>query len=141
MATKEQSVKIPFGLGHTKFYSKSIISDFLCERDEQGNIVTISSDVNLLLRQKTMHRKVGIEQLRDYVQNLMHENKDTQHNFTDDELFQLIEPKSINNLTTSYEYAKYLQANSKDVKQRYDKLVKDKEDYENYIKERTKKID
>lgn len=132
MATKQ--VNIPFGLGHTKFYSKSIISDFLVDRDEDGNIVQVNSDVNLLLRQKTLHRKVGIENLRDYVDNLMVADKsDGMPNFTDDELFQLIEPKSINNLTTAYEYAKYLQANSKEVKNRFEQIKKAKADYTNYI--------
>lgn len=119
-----KDIQLPYGSSHTKRYSKSIISDLLVERDENGVIIGITNDVNLLLRQKTIHRKVGIDNLRDYVQGLMQESKDDSiPNFSDDELFQLIEPKSINNLTTSYEYAKYLQEKAHDVRSRFDELV------------------
>lgn len=127
-----KQINIPYGVGHSKFYNKSIIADFLVDKDDDNNISHINSDVNLLLRQKTIHRKVGIDQLREYVQGLMHDNPDMP-DFTDDELFQLIEPKSINNLTTCYEYAKYLQANSKDVKSRFETLKKHKLSYANLI--------
>lgn len=123
-------LKIPFGIAHSKFYNKSIVSDFLVDRDDKKNILHINSDVNLILRQKTIHRKVGTDQLRDYVQGLMREFPDTP-DFTDDELFQLIEPKSINNLTTCYEYASYLQSHQDDVKKRFESLKKHKQNYIN----------
>lgn len=130
-----KEINIPYGVGHSKFYSKSVISDFLVDRDEDNNIVHVNSDVNLLLRQKTIHRKIGIENLRDYIEGLMSQDKtDGMQNFSDDELFQLIEPKSVNNLTTCYEYAKYLQDNAEKVKAKFDDLKKQKTSYEAYMK-------
>lgn len=123
-----------YGLGHSKFYTKSVVADFLIDRDDNGNVININSDVNLILRQKSLYRKVGIENLRDYVQNLMHEDKTRDmRDFSDDELFQLIEPKSINNITTAYEYAKYLQAHSKQLKERYEDMRKERDNYEAYV--------
>ena len=130
-----KEINIPYGVGHSKFYSKSVISDFLVDRDADNNIVHINSDVNLLLRQKTIHRKIGIENLRDYVEGLMSQDKtDGMHNFSDDELFQLIEPKSVNNLTTCYEYTKYLQDNAEKLKAKFEDLKKQKTSYEAYMK-------
>ena len=122
-------VKIPFGIGHSKFYTKSIIADFLVDRDDKNNVLHINSDVELVLRQKTLHRKIGTDSLREYVQGLMREFPETP-DFSDEELFQLIEPKSINNLTTCYEYANYLQSHQDDVKRRFESLKKHKQAYE-----------
>mgnify|MGYP003303518160 CR=1 FL=1 len=133
MANKKYIPNI-YGLGHSKFYTKSVVADFLIDRDDDGNVININSDVNLILRQKSIYRKVGVENLRDYVQNLMREDKTRDmRDFSDDELFQLIEPKSINTLTTAYEYAKYLQANSKQVKERYETIRKERDNYEIYV--------
>lgn len=133
MANKKDIPNV-YGLGHSKFYNKSVVADFLVDRDDDGNIININSDVNLILRQKSIYRKVGVENLRDYVQNLMHEDKTRDmRDFSDDELFQLIEPKSINTLTTAYEYAKYLQANSKQLKERYENMRKERDNYETFV--------
>lgn len=133
--SKEKEINLPYGVGHSKFYSKSVIADFLVDRDEDNKIVQINSDVNLLLRQKTIHRKIGIDNLRDYVDNLMINDKSQGlPEFSDDELFQLIEPKSVNNLTSCYQYAKYLQDHSKEVKAKLDELKKQKQDYDAYLK-------
>lgn len=120
MATNKKQLRSVYGLAHTRFYTKSVISDYLVNTSDDG-VVEISSDVNLLLRQKTLHRKIGIEALRDYVDTLRVTQSDVP-SYTDDELFQLIEPKAVNNLTTCYEYAKYLQSHQDEVKQRHESL-------------------
>lgn len=124
-----------YGLQHSKKYIKSVVADFLVNSstDDEDKEVKINSDINLLLRQKTIHRSVGIDLLRDYVQNLQRENSE-QYNFSDDELFSMIEPREINNLTTMYEYARYMQDNSKQIKSKFEELVKSKEKYYESLK-------
>lgn len=119
---------ISYGADHTKKYVKSVVADFLVEENEDKSEMQIISDINLLLRQKSKHRVVGLDLLRDYVDNLQYKQP-VQHNFTDDELFSLIEPKFINNHTTMYEYARYMQEHGKQMKAKYDELVKAKERY------------
>ena len=126
-------VTIMCGIAHTKRYTKSIVADFLVDKDEENGFTKLHSDVNLLLRQKTIHRKIGLDALRDYVQNL-ERTETNKHDFTDDELFSMIEPKDINNLTTAYEYAKYLEHQSEAIKEKYKKMKKDKETYDEYVK-------
>lgn len=122
MASDNKKVVVPYGLGHSKFYTKSVVADYLVDvsRDED-KVTKVNSDVNLLLRQKTLHRRIGVDLLRDYVDNLQRDLPE-HHNFTDDELFHLIEPKSINNLTTGYEYAKYIQASGETMRKRFEEL-------------------
>lgn len=128
----KKALFVPYGVGHTKHYTKSIVADYLVERSTDSDEIVYRSDVHLLLRQKSIHRKIGLDLLRNYVQGLEQQEID-KHDFTDDELFKLIEPKSINNLTTAYEYARYLQDNSEQVKSRFDKLKKEKSAYDEYV--------
>lgn len=122
-------VKIVYGAGHTRRYNKSIVADFLVtSSDDVDKVTKIHSDINLLLRQKNVHKSIGIENLRDYVEHLQMSEPE-KHNFTDDELFSMIEPKSINNLTTMFEYARYIQDRSEKIKEKYDELIKAKKSY------------
>ncbi len=133
MSKKETELFIPYGIGHTKRYTKSIVCDYLVDTsDDDDKVVKINNDVNLLLRQKTLHRVIGVDLLRDYVNNLQRDLPE-QYNFTDDELFQLIEPKSINNLTTGFQYAKYIQSNGESIRKKFDELKTYKKNYDNYL--------
>lgn len=131
MANKENNkvVNIPYGVSHTKKYQPSVLASLLVERSFDDDSVTFISDVNLLLRQKTLQRRVGVDLLRDYVQSL-ERTQTEKHDFSDDELFQLIEPKAVNNITTFYEFAKYLQHNSETIKSKYVQMKKHKDTYE-----------
>lgn len=128
------STKITFyGASHSKFYSKSVVADYLVEQDDTTKEVKLISDLHLLLRQQKVHNSIGVNLLRDYVQNMELKRPD-KHDFTDDELFRLIEPKDINNITTAYEYARYLKDNSDKVKSRYDDLKREKNAYDEYVR-------
>lgn len=134
MITKDnQVVKVPYGISHTKKYTKSLVADFLVERDKDSNMCTFINDINLLLRQKSLHRTIGVDHLRNYVEQL-EQKQPERHNFTDEELFKMIEPKSVNNLTTGYEYARYLQENSDKMKDAYKRMKKEKDAFERYMK-------
>ncbi len=128
-----KTVEIPYGIGHTEYYQKSVVADFLLDVDEsEERQCKLHNDINLILRQKTLHRQIGLDALRTYVQGLERQQAE-QHDFTDEELFSLIEPKFINNMTTAYEYAKYLQENSKDVESRYKSIKGYKQRREEFI--------
>lgn len=136
MATKKIIVSVPYGVSHSKRYNPSIVVDYLVERDDETNEVCINSDINLLLRQKTLQRRIGVDLLRDYVNNLEREQSQ-KHDFSDDELFQLIEPKDVNNITTAYQFAKYLQNNSENIKSKYESFKREKETYQGLVSKYT----
>lgn len=139
MTTKVQYIR--YGISHSKRYAKSPVADFLIDKvGESDNDICICNDIKLLLREKNIHKQIGVDLLRDYVEQLQRSapTSSEQVSFTDEELFQLIEPKDINNLTTSYLYARYLQDNDKKLKSRYDEFVERKKDYETFISKRDK---
>lgn len=136
MATKEKTVKLPscltYGVKHSRSYVPSLVTQFLDERDEKGCMLKRHSDIHLLLRQESLQRKIGVDALRRYFdQNMMNGNRSgTTDNLTDDQLFELIPLKEVNNLTTAYEWACYLSDNEKELKSRYEsyKKTRDKQD-------------
>ena len=133
---KKVDTSYPFGFGHSKTFEKSIVSDFLVSVDNSNDsipsnerLMKFHSDLNLLLRQKSIHRRIGSDLLREYVEKL--QAPDVQKTqLSDDELFQLIEPKQVNNLTTAYEYAKYIEKNSKECEKRFKEISESKKKYD-----------
>lgn len=122
-----------YGISHSRHYEPSVVTSFLDERDENGMLIKRHNDVHLILRQESLQRSIGIETLRRHFDQ-MRMNGNTSmstDNLTDDELFQLIPPKSVNNLTTAYEWANYLQDHEADLKKKHkeymDKVAKDRD--------------
>lgn len=127
-----ENKKIRYGAKHSIYYTPSVISPILTERDENGDIVKINSDVYFLLRQKNLHQSVGIESIRAYLDSIERQPIERPE-LTDDELFSLIEPKSINTLTDAYQYARYLESHSDEIKVKYAQLKAQKKSYDNYM--------
>ena len=113
---------INYGLGHSKKYKPTIVSEFTCDRDDDGKVLKVHSDVYLLLRQENLSKRIGTNAIRDYIDSLMCQTSVTPQ-LTDDELFSMIEPKYIDNLTDAHKYAKFIEANSKDIQKRYKNLL------------------
>ena len=133
---------INYGDAHSKRYEPTPISQFLIERDEVGNIVTYNSDVHLLLRQKNLHKSIGLDTIRAYVDSL-NKNPDPLHNLSDDELMSLIPPDGIDTITDAYQYQKYVEAHSEHIKKEYKKLQdykKRQADWKQTYEEYTKSI-
>lgn len=105
-----------YGVAHSRFYKPSVVSRLLPERDKNGDIVVVRSDSYLLLRQNNLEQQIGVESLRRYLDSMRGTSDyiDTSA-LTDDELFSLIPPRGVNNLTTSHEYAEFLKAKSDDL--------------------------
>lgn len=123
-----KTIKRPrYGAGHTKYYNKSVVSDFLVEKSNDDlNVVHFNNDIHLLLRQKNIHKVIGTDVLRTYLEELDN-GAPHSHKFSDDELFSLIDPKGINTITDCYEFSRYLQEHSDDVNNRYKTLKKNYE--------------
>lgn len=112
---RKEKRNIYYGIRHSRTYKPSVVSPFLFDRDEEDNIVGIHSDVYFLLRQKNIEEKIGIQKLRDYITDLQIERKIGTEQLSDDELFKLIEPKSINTITDAYQFSKYLRDKQDDI--------------------------
>ena len=110
---------------HSKRYQSSVISPFLVERDDKGNVLRYNNDIKLLLRQKDLHKSIGYDAIRAYVDKL-NTNPIPTHNLTDEELMGLIPPDGVDTITDLYQYNKYLEAHQKEIKSRYDALQKHK---------------
>ena len=120
---------LQYGLSHSKRYVPSPIREFLVERDAESNFIKMKSDVHLLLHQKDMQKHIGTSVIQRYIDEQRQSAMQSlipHENLTDDELFNLIEPKEVNNITTAYEFAKYLQSNSKEFNKRYNDAVEAK---------------
>lgn len=120
-----------YGAQHSRKYKPSVVSSFLVDRDDKGRVVKIHSDVHLLLHQENLQKKIGIDAIRNYIDQ-MHVNATPRPNLTDDELFGLIEPKEINNITDAWKFAKYLQDNSDKVKTAYNDYVAKRKELEQF---------
>lgn len=107
-----------YGVDHSKQYKPSVVAPFLREADTDGSLVKVHSDIHLLLRQKSLQRSIGVDSLRAYFDGLVNSQGSSMSTdqLSDDQLFELIPPKSVNNLTTRYEWAQYLQDHEKELK-------------------------
>lgn len=128
---------LTYGISHTKEYKPSIIAPFLIDKSKDGKFLKRHSDAFLLLRQNKLQQTIGTDAIRAYLDNqraaaiaslIPHDN------LTDDELFQLIEPKEVNNLTTAYEFAQYLEQNSKQIKAKHKELSERKNSLSDFYK-------
>lgn len=117
--------KVKYGSGHTRRYSKSPLADFLvqCSTDDIP-VVHFCNDVHILLRQKNLHKTIGVDVLRSYFENIDNGSPDS-HHFSDDELFSLIDPKGLGTITDAYEFSKYIEKTSVDLKERYKTLKRE----------------
>lgn len=120
---KREKRNIYYGINHSRQYKPSCVSPFLFDRDEEGNIMYIHSDIYLLLRQKNIEEKIGVQRLREYITDLQIERKIGNEQLSDDELFKLIEPKSINTITDAYQFSKYLRYNNDKIIQKHKEIV------------------
>lgn len=125
------SSALTYGISHSKEYKPSPVAKFLVEKNkETGRFLKRHSDAFLLLRQNKLQQSIGADVIRGYLDNLRAVHGSSMipsENLTDDELFSLIEPKSVNNLTTAHEFAQYLKANKDKIVNDHKKLVSEKQ--------------
>lgn len=128
---------LTYGISHSKEYKPSIVGQILSDVDEDGNLIKHHSDAYFLLRQNKLQQTIGAETVRAYIDQLratQGSNAIDTANLSDDDLFGLIEPKEINNLTTAYEFSKYLASRSEQVKSKYNELCEKKKNYGDFCK-------
>lgn len=116
---------VNFGVENSQIYQPSVLSQVSVHKiGDQPYQIKISSDTHLLLRQKDLAKQLGADSLRSYIDSINQNAPSNLPKLSDDELFQLIEPKSINTLTDAYEYSKYIQSHQDDIKSRYSSIMK-----------------
>ena len=115
-----------YGSEHSKCYQPSEISQFLVEHDEEGNVIRYNNDVRLLLHQKNLHKKIGLDVIRSYVDKL-NSNPEPPHDLTDEQLLSMLPPSEIDTFTDAYQYRKYLDEHEQEFKSKYEKMQKDAE--------------
>lgn len=119
---------------HSKHFKCSSVLNFVCSRDDKGNVVKYHSDIHLLLREKNLEKMVGVEALRHYVDSLR-TNVAPSPELSDEELFKLVEPRDVGTITDAYQYSRYIKANSDNFKARYDDLCDKYKRYQDVIKQ------
>ena len=137
MKTNNLPPCLTFGISHSKEYKPSVIANYLVDKDSDGNFIKRHSDAFLLLRQKKLQETIGTEAIRAYLDQMRQNAVQSvvpHDNLSDKELFALIEPKEVNNITTAYEFAKYLKDNSDKVKAKHKELADKKQQMINFNK-------
>ena len=136
-----ESLNPDFGLSHSLQIRKQPILDVsVDELDSSSHLVKFRSDVELLLYDKSLQTKLGADALRYYLDNLNSSDSSDTSKFSDDELFQLIDPKDVNTITDAYEYARYIKQHSEQVKENY-KAMQLRKKSEQALAESLKKVD
>lgn len=127
-----------YGIGHSRNYKPSVIASLRFDKDDNGRTEQIHSDVYFLLRQENLQRKIGLESVRQYVNQMIAKGEVSQipNDLSDDELFALIPSKELNNMTTAYQMARHLQKHHDEVKGNYEKVVDDARRYALWRKSR-----
>lgn len=128
MENEIKNIVQTYGMKHTRRFKPSVFTHFLSEHDDNNNLVKLHSDVYLLLHQKNIQRHIGVDAIRQYLTSMMCPSREMP-DLSDDELMELIPPKDVNNLTTSYQYCKYLQEHSDAIKDNYKNKIKEHEAY------------
>lgn len=112
-----------YGVKHSRHYKPSVISSFLVSTTEDGQPIKHHSDLYLLLRQNNLQKKIGLEVIQNYIEQLERPSA-PRPQLSDEQLLALIEPKEINNITDAYQFARYLQQNHESVSKKYDEYKK-----------------
>lgn len=115
-----------FGINHSKYYKPSVVSPFLEEKDDKGRLIRRHSDVYLLLRQERLQKSIGVESLRAYISQMASrgEVSPIPADMSDDDLFNLIEPKDVDNLTDAWKFGQYLNQRKEELTGKYNSLRK-----------------
>lgn len=107
-------------------YEPSIISQVCFTKVD--DMVKFHSDVHVILREKSLADKLGPEQLRAYVDDMLrNRNMGSTEQLTDDQLMETIQSRRLTELTDVYQLNKYLSDQADDIKSKIDKYNKQKE--------------
>lgn len=130
-----------YGDKHSVKFQKSVLDDFLTDTtlddDDHKEVVKVHSDIHLLLRQQSLQRTIGLEQLRMYIDKMISPPAE-QHNLSDDELLSMIEPR-LDTITDAYEFSQYLQKNHEYIKGKYEHFQNLKKQMKTFEDEEEKK--
>lgn len=93
----------------TKTYSRPSFEQLQVIRDNEGNLIRESSDIEFILSEKYVNSKFSLDQIRQYISSnqAISSGIDTTR-MSDAQILSLVPPRSVNTLTDAYQYSKYL---------------------------------
>lgn len=116
----------------TKVAKLPPFSELMILRDEDGQLIRETSDVEYILGSTYNDNATATETIRQYlISNHSASSSVDFSNLSNKEIMDLIPPRSINSITDAYQYSKYLEQNSSYIKKKVS-------EYEKFIKEQNK---
>lgn len=109
----------------TKFAKVPPFADLMILRDDNGNLIRETSDVEYILGSTYNDNATATEVIRQYlVSNSAISSNIDLSNLSSEEIMNLVPPRSINTLTDAYQYSKFLEQNSSYIKKKVDEYQK-----------------
>lgn len=116
----------------TKVATVPPFSELMILRDEDGQLIRETSDVEYILGSTYNDNATATETIRQYlISNHSSSSSVDFSNLSNKEIMDLIPPRSINSITDAYQYSKFLEQNSSYIKKKVS-------EYEKFIKEQNK---
>lgn len=98
----------------TKQFQRPAFEELMQVRDEQGNLIRETSDVEYILGMTYNDNATAMEVVRKYlVGNTIVSSSVDVSNLSNEQIMNMLPPRSINTLTDAYQYSKFLEQNSK----------------------------
>ena len=98
----------------TKIASRPAFEELTIIRDENGDLIRETSDVEYILGMTYNDNATAMEVVRQYlVSNSVVSSSLDVSQLSNEQIMNLIPPRSINTLTDAYQYSKFLEQNSK----------------------------
>ncbi len=115
----------------TKYAKVPAFSELQIVRDENGNLIRETSDVEYILGSTYNDNATAMETIRQYlISNHSTSSSLDFSNLSNEEIMNLIPPRSINSITDAYQYSKFLDHNSSYIKKKVD-------EYETFMKQQS----
>lgn len=107
----------------TKAYSRPSFEQLQVIRDNDGNLIRETSDIEFILSEKYVTSKFSLDQIRQYISSnkAVSSGIDTSR-MTDAQILSLVPPRSVNTLTDAYQYSKYLSSQKDYIKGKIDEF-------------------
>lgn len=98
----------------TKIASRPVFEELTIIRDDNGDLIRETSDVEYILGMTYNDNATAMEVIRQYlVSNSVVSSSLDVSKLSNEQIMNLIPPRSINTLTDAYQYSKFLEENHK----------------------------
>lgn len=116
----------------SKFFQRPAFEELMQIRDDEGNLIRETSDVEYILGMTYNDNATAMEVVRQYlVGNSIVSSSLDVSKLTNEQIMNLIPPRSINTLTDAYQYSKFLEQNHKYIEKKakeYSEFINSKDE-------------